>query len=170
MQSNFPKIQLILSSILFFACLVSFAFIFRAIDNNNRELELKETTWQKEFIRREDIKKLDRSVKIIEAERGELETHFAKSSDVVPFLDTLEGLARMADTKAETTSVDITPDKMSLLVGMKVSGTFGNIYRFITLLENSPYEIEFAGFDVHKEGDTDRWNAAIRIKLLSFIN
>ncbi|MBI3306007.1 hypothetical protein HYZ82_02635 [Candidatus Nomurabacteria bacterium] len=170
MQNNFPKIPLILSSVFFCVSLIGFFFFFKEINDNNKELQLKETTWQKESIRREDIKKLDQSVKVIEEESKELEKHFAKSSDVVPFLDTLEGLGKASGVKAETTSVDITPNKTALMVGMRVSGTFGNVYKFVTLLENSPYEIEFIGVDMHKDGGADKWNAAVRIKLLSFVN
>lgn len=169
MQSNFPKVPLILSTAFFCVSLLAFVFFFRQININSRELQRKESEWQKEMLRREEVGKLDRSIKIIGEERKNLEIHFAKSSDVVPFLDTIEGLAKVAGAKAETTSVDITDDKTTLTVGMKVSGSWSSVYKFITLLENSPYEIEFIALDMHKEAGADNWNVTVRMKLLSFV-
>ncbi|KKS24035.1 MAG: hypothetical protein UU82_C0013G0003 [Candidatus Nomurabacteria bacterium GW2011_GWC2_41_8] len=107
-----------------------------------------------------------------------LETHFAKSSDVVPFLDTIEKLALEVGTKAEVNSVDILTDNTGLIVGLKASGSFEAIYKFLTLLENSPYELDFPSIDMHKlavSGVSDeniqnlKWEATFRIQLLSFV-
>lgn len=179
MQSNFPKIPLLLSAIFFILSCLIFVFLYKAINNNNRESQLREGEWQIEAQRRDEIKALDHSIKIIEEERTQLETHFAKSSDIVPFLDTIERLASKAGARAEVTSVDIPKDSIGLLVGMKASGTFNGLYKFLTLLENSPYELEFLGVDMRQEAGTDaggkgaavyRWSATFKIKLLSFVN
>ncbi|MCX6752041.1 MAG: hypothetical protein NTZ87_00870 [Candidatus Nomurabacteria bacterium] len=169
--SNFPKIPFLLSIIfLIFSCFL-FSFFYRAIDNNNKESQIGEEKWQNEASRRDEIRTFDSSVKIIEEERAELETHFAKSSDVVPFLDTIEGLASKVSAKAEITSVDILADNTGLLVGMKASGTFSSLYKFLTLLENSPYELEFDGMSMLKEtaSGVSKWNVTFQVKLLSFI-
>lgn len=178
MQSNFPKIPLLLSAIFFILSCIVFLFFYRVINDNNRESQLKEGEWQSEAFRRDEIKALDRSVKIIEGERVQLETHFAQSSDVVPFLDTIEGLAPQVGIQAEVVSVDILKDNTGLLVGMKASGTFDGLYKFLTLLENSPYELEFVSTDMTREtvlnvGSKNvvvpKWDLILKIKLLSFI-
>jgi hypothetical protein len=65
-----------------------------------------------------------------------------------------------------------------LLVGVKVAGVFEAVYKFLTLLENSPYEIEFLSMDIHKTLVTDvagksvggsTWEAILKIRLLTFI-
>lgn len=172
MPSNFPKIPLFVSLIIFSLSCVASVFFYRVIDDKNKEAEQRETKWHTEAERREEIKTLDNSVKIIEGERAELETHFAKSSDAVPFLDAVEGLATRAGVKAEITSVDILKDKTGLMVGMKASGTFAGLYKFLTLLENFSYELEFAGMDMHKDISEEgggKWNATFKVKLLSFV-
>jgi len=178
MQNKFPKIPLFLSAMFFLFSFFTLFYFFQEINNNNEESQLKEIEWQTEMLRRDEIKMLDRSIKIIEIERKELETHFAKSSDVVPFLDTIERLAPQVGAKAEVVSVDIGEDKVSLIVGMKASGTFEGIYKFLTLLENSPYELEFVSIDIQKRDVLNtsdqnqigsRWNATFKIRLLSFI-
>ena len=147
-------------------------------NDGNGKAQLAENEWQTEAMRRDEIRTLEHSVKIIEGERAQLETHFAQSSDVVPFLDTIEKLSSKAGTKAEVTSVDIAKDNTGLLVGMKASGSFAGVYKFLTLLENSPYELEFDGVDMHQQtilGDGKKvatvrtWNVIFKIKLLSFV-
>ena len=178
MQNKSTKISLFLSTLFFLFSFFVFLYFFKAINNNNEESQSREDEWQRETFRRDEIKALDRSIKIIEPERIELETHFAKSSDAVPFLDTIERLAPRAGASAEVTSVDIGEDKISLLVGLKASGTFEGVYKFLTLLENSPYELEFVSMDIQKRDVSNapdknqtgsRWDATFKVKLLSFI-
>ena len=179
MKNNFPKTSFLISLLSFCVFLFIFVSFYRAINNNNKESELKELKWQKEALKRDEIRSLDNSIEIIKDERAQLETYFAKSSDIVPFLDTIERLATKVSAKAEVTSVDILKDHTGLMVGMKASGTFSGLYRFLTLLENSPYELEFASVEMHKESGasgatgkgvaTLKWNAVLKIKLLSFV-
>lgn len=174
MQNNFPKIQFFSSIFFLFISLFAFFYFFRTINTNYDEFALKELEWQTESDRREGIKALDRSVKMIEIERAELQTHFAKSSDIVPFLDTIEELAPKVSVKTEVTAVEILKEENGLIVDMKASGTFRNIYKFLTLLENSPYELEFVSIQMNRETALEvksesGWGVIFRIKLLSFI-
>ncbi len=183
MKNNFPKIPLVLSLVFFSVSLLIFIYFFNQIKNNNQELLAKELEWRTEANKRAGIKTLDHSVKVIEADRKELDTHFAESSDIVPFLNTVDGLSVRSNTSAEITSVDPLEDHSGLNVGVTASGTFENLYKFLTLLENSAYEIEFTGVDMHKEIKSEstntvplkstaplipKWNVAIKMKLLSF--
>jgi hypothetical protein len=176
MKSNIPKKSLFLFTIIFGIVLSLFLYLYREINNKNQESELRETEWQTEAARRDDIKALDNSIKIIEAERAQLETHFARSSDIVPLLDTIENLAAQANTKAEVLSVDVVGDQSGLSVGVKASGNFADLYKFLTLLENSPYELEIASLDLQKVPEANvtaiktlPWDAIFKIKLLSFV-
>lgn len=178
-QSKFPKIPFFISTMFFCVFLLTFFFFYRATNNNNQESQSREEEWRDEALRRDEIKTLDHLVKTMENERAQLETHFAKSSDIVPFLDTIEKLAFKVDAKAEVTSVDILVDHTGLMVGVKASGTFNSLFRFLTLLENSSYELEFIEMDIQKEARPSEmenkksaipgWNVIIKIKLLSFI-
>ncbi len=177
MKNNFPKIQFLFSIIFLFIFFSIFFFFYNAIESNNVGLQLKQTDWQNENNRQNEIKTLNNSLKAIEEEKTQMETHFAQSSDAVPFLNTIEGLAPKTGVKAEVTSVDISPDNTGLLVGMKASGSFSGLYKFITMLENSPYEIKFISLDIQKEAVPDGtkgapasvWDVVLKIKLLSFV-
>jgi hypothetical protein len=174
MKHNLQKVPLVISLILFIFLCFTFWFLYRAINSNNQKAEAGMITWQAEASRRDDITSLDRSLQEIAPDRMLLETHFAKSSDVVPFLDTVEGLAPKAGALAQVNSVNI--DNTGLIVELKALGSFESIYRFLTLLENSPYELDFISMDIHtavqvtdKNVKSPSWEAIFKIKLLSFV-
>jgi hypothetical protein len=177
-MNNFPKISLFLSAIFFvFSCL-AFVFLYRAIDNNNQKAEQNAISWQTEARRQDEISLLDRSLPEITGDQAQLEIHFAKSSDVVPLLDMIEKLALEAGATAEIDSVNTLANNSGLVVELKASGSFGTIYKFLTLLENSPYELDFLSMDMHnltvpgvagKTVNNLKWEAVFKIQLLSFI-
>ncbi len=164
-------------ALLFFAvsCAV-FAFLWRSISRNEQAAQAAESEWQTENSRREEAKSLDASMRAIQNERDQLDTHFASSVDVVPLLDTVEKLASSAGTKTSVTSVDILPNNAGLNVSLKSTGTFQSIYKFLALLENSSYELQFYSVDLESGPLTDvagkttgtAWTAAIKVNLVSF--
>ena len=162
-----------------FSCFL-FLFLYKNISINKEALQLAQENWQTENKNRENARLLTSSIKAIESERALLNTHFVQSSDVVPFLDTIEKLAKNVGVKAEIISVDIIKDIPALTVEMKALGSFETIYKLIMLLENSPYNLEFVLVDIqslnmqdealNKEGKSHQWSATFKIKLLSFVN
>ncbi|MFA6586000.1 MAG: hypothetical protein WCS86_02455 [Candidatus Paceibacterota bacterium] len=162
-------------SVIFFVCSVlGFFFLYGIINDKKESTLLAQETWQIESSKRNDVRSLINSVKTTAGERALLDTYFIRSSNVVPFLDTIERLAKEVNVGAEVTSVDIAKDNSSLLVGMKATGGFQMIYKFINLLENSQYILEFISVDIQNSsttvGKTSQWTADFKIKLLSFNN
>ena len=175
MQFIFQKKILVLSVIFFIFSVFVFLFLYRNINNNKEMSHLAQEKWQVEATNRENTKLLVSSIKAIEPERALLKTHFVQSSDVVPFLDTIEKLAKKVGAEAEITSVNLVKDNTSLMVRMKASGNFGTIYKLILLLENSPYDLEFVLVDIETSDTSSskknpQWIANFQIKLLSFVN
>ncbi|MBI2630650.1 hypothetical protein HYW73_00330 [Candidatus Nomurabacteria bacterium] len=165
---KFKKAPLLLSFAFLLASSYAFVFLYMKV-GENKEISLKaHAEWQAEANRRDEIRSLARSIKEIQAERTELETHFAESSNIVPFLDTLEKLAVLAGAKADVKSVDIEEEKSELTVSIQTIGSFESTYKFIRLLENSPYELEIISFDIKKSG-AGEWAGLFKIRLLSFV-
>jgi hypothetical protein len=178
MKNISKKGPLILSSIFFLILCFIFFFVYKEIDKNNKASEEAQRVWQTEVARRDEIKSFDHSMKEIEQEQALLETHFAKTSDIVPFFDILENTASLAGVKAEISTVDVLKDATGLVVGVKTSGSFSAIYKFLTLLENFPYELEIISVDLRQVDQSDisekqvtnpKWDAVFKVKLLSFI-
>ena len=170
MKTNFQKIPFLISIIFLLVFCYVFYFLYKEINKNIISTDDITVQWQDEANRHEETKTLSRGVKIVEKETATLEKHFARNSDVVPFLDTIEQLAPKVGANAETTSVDLSSDKLSLIVGLKVKGKFESIYKFLTLLENSPYELQFLSFSVSNIEKTTDWEATMQMRLISFIN
>ena len=177
MKNYFQKIPLFLSIIFFIVFSAIFVFLYGKINDNNQKAQQDMITWQQEASRRNQIISLDRLLQNISSDKAQLETHFAKSSDVVPFLDTIEKLAPRVGATAAVDSVVAGTDNTSLSVGLKASGSFESIYKFLTLLENSPYELDFISMDIHalapdtsvKNVQSSKWEAVFKIQLLSFV-
>jgi hypothetical protein len=177
MKETLQKIFLAAAAILFLCCAAAFVFLYHNINSNNEKAQTDIRAWRAELDRRNDIRSLDRSLEGMKGDTARLQTHFAESSDVVPFLDTIEKLAPKAGAKAEVGSVIAGADNAALIVTLKASGSFESVYKFLTLLENSPYELDFISMDFHailpdasqKGGRALGWEAVFKIQLLSFI-
>jgi len=178
MKNKFKNFSIFLSITLFIVVAVAFYLFYKEIKNKNVNSEKIITIWQTEDSRRNEIKTIMKSVKIIQQDNELIQNHFAKSSNVVPFLDNIDSLAPKVNAEDEITSVEILPETQELIIGIKVLGSFESVYRFLTLLENSPYEIEFIGVDIQKSntgiksektGKVFSWEGLFKIKLLSFI-
>lgn len=178
MPNHFPKLALPLSVVFFVFSCTAFYFLYQKINKNNIIAEENNIVWQNEANRRDILSSMDRSIKAIAPEIAQLETHFAESSDVVPFLDSIENAAKMVGVKAEVASVEVPKDGVVLVVAMNVMGSFEQMYKFLTLLENSPYQIEFNKVEIKRNSELDipllvntksAWSGFFKMSLLSFI-
>lgn len=173
---KFKKIPLVISTVLLMLSIFLFFFIYKNIQDSNKIFAETQAKWQQEESKRNELKSLERFLAMTKGDKTSLDSHFITSSDVVPFLDSIEKLAPQVKAKTEVTSVDISPGNTSLTVGIKASGTFEGLYKFLTLLENSPYQIEFVSMDMRRTSEginskdaAPQWSAVFKIKLLSFV-
>ncbi|MFH1608798.1 MAG: hypothetical protein ABH951_02140 [Patescibacteria group bacterium] len=185
MQIKFKKKYIILSVIILLIFTALFYFLYKEIQVKNKNSEKILTEWQIEDARRNEIKTILKSIVIIEEDNQLIETRFAKSSNLVPFLDTIDSFASKVAGENEFISVEIVPETKELILGLRVLGSFESVYKFITLLENSQYEIEFIKVDVkkavgqnskgttgitsEKTGKIYEWEGFLTIKLLTFL-
>lgn len=171
MKRIFGKTSIFISLIILIILIVVLFLLYNKIESNKLNYQDKETSWQIESQKRIQIKMLNNSISQIKNERGLLETHFAQSTDVVPFLNNLEETGSKIGARAEVAGVDISKDGKTLNVELKISGKFESIYKLIMLIENSSYIMDIASVDMSKENVKDKnanWKSSIKIKLLSF--
>lgn len=174
MQTHSQKKLLIISGLFLLFSVGVFVFLYIKINSNNIKGDALYTEWQVEDERRSKLNSLDMLIKRIEGDRAELESHFAKSTDIVPFLDTIDSLGKMAGAEVVVSSVDILADKSGLMVSLSAKGGFNSVYAFLLLLENSPYEMSFISTNLRTDNDgeeegTPQWTATFKLKLISFI-
>ena len=178
MQNKLKKISLSISFIVLLIFCSLFLFLFREIKNNIKISKESEVNLQKELVKREEMKNFDISFKTIKEDKDLFETHFVQSSDIVPFLNKIEKMASSVGIKTEVSLIEVSKDNTGLLLEMKVIGSFSQIYKFLTLLENSSYELEFISVDMRSLVKEDinkknikkiEWEANLKIKLISFL-
>lgn len=172
MKINLQKFQLPVSILFFLLCCGLLYFFYVQIKNNYTVAKELETDMQEKAKYIEEIRSLGQSLRSTSRERTELDSHFASSANLVPFLDTLEDLGPVVGAEVGISSVDMTGDGTGLLVGLEASGSFVSLYKFLKLLENAPYELEITNFDIYKKSQTattSGWEATARVKLISFI-
>jgi hypothetical protein len=181
MQYGFRKNYIILAVIVFLLFAIAFWFLYHEIQTKNDSSEKILTEWQTEDSRRTEIKTIMKSASSIETNNEIISQHFVNSSNLVPFLDTIDSFAPKVNAEDEITFVDILPDTKELVVGVRVFGSFESVYKFLTLLENSPYEVQFLSVDIKKSSGIETsnktslisksypWEGLFKIKLLTFI-
>src|SRR3989338_6870584 len=114
MQLIFQKKSLIISIIFFMLSFFVFIFFYRTISNIKETIKTSQEKWQIQNTKRENAKSLINLIKVIEPERTLLETHFVRSSDVLPFFKTIEKLTKKVGVSSEIVSVTIPKDNSSL--------------------------------------------------------
>ena len=168
LQKMFPVLLFII------LCLI-FLFIYQQIILTKSAYKDIETEWSKEAQRRIGIKLLNNSFLKIENDKKILDEHFAQSSNIVPFLDTIEKLGKDVGVKVEVSSVSVSEKNKNLNIELKGVGNFESIYKFILLLENAPYELDFYSFEVKKNlnaqdlNKSTIWTTDLKMRLLSFV-
>jgi len=174
MQNKF-HITMLAISIIFFALAASAVwYMYGMTEKKYLAIEEAHASWKAEEDRRAQVKQLERMLEDLDAEQIELESHFARSLDVVPLLDTLEKIGLGAGANAEVSSVDRIEDGKFISVGIKATGSWSALYKFTVLLENSPYELEFSTLDIKRafaeaEGGGVIWEGFFKVKVLSFL-
>jgi hypothetical protein len=89
-------------------------------------------------------------------------------------------MAKAVGVKSEVSSVEITPATdtapESLAVELGADGSFPLVYKFMKLVENSPYEVEFSSTYLERSTSVDAknpttpmWTLKLSLKVLSFI-
>ena len=179
MQNKFKKISLSVSIIVFLLLGVSFFLLYKKIENNIGISKQAQIDLQTEMGKREEIKNFNDSFKSIAEDKTLFETHFVQSSNIVPFLNTIGQMASSVGTKLEVSSIEVAEDNTGLIMEMNDTGSFLQVYKFTTLLENSPYELEFSSVDMttpppqqtdkNKNAKGNVWQAVFKMKLISFI-
>ena len=179
MKYNFLKLPFSLSiALLIFSCL-SFSFLYIKIKNTDTVSTQIFNKWQEENQKRNDLEYFDHLIKSIDQEKTLLNIHFAEASDIVHFLNTIEKLTIGAKAEAEVVFVKVLDTDKTLSLQIKTSGSFESVYKFLMLLENSPYELDLSSLEMQRVSADDatdnskaknpQWSVVFWVKLLSFI-
>jgi len=179
MKKNCIKIRLIIFSLILILAISIFVFLIQVIKEKHKKTEQKLLEWQTIYTKQQELLFLNNSIEKIQENQELLNKYFIYSSNIVPFLNYLEDLAKKNKLTIDLSLVDIMKEEEGLIVEMGVIGNFNLIFKFIKFLENSPYQMEFLLVSLNNisldedenknENILKQWEALIKIKLLSFI-
>lgn len=164
-----------LSFILLICVSVGTYFSYKKILSVKEDIAQKQSEWQIEENRRNEIKNLERSVKNLAEEKKDLDSHFVASDDPVAFLNSLESMALSVGAVAEVSTVG-TNNNAGLVVNLRATGGFDSLYKFLTLIENSHYIMEIQNMAMStnvpeiKSTNVSKWDMSVQLKLTTFSN
>lgn len=176
MKKNISKIIFSASVASFIIFGVLFFVLYQKVGENMRKVEDSAAEWNSVVGKQGNTFSLNRMIEELSKNKELIDGHFADNSDIVSFLDTLESLAPKTGVKLEVDSVNSKEDNTKLQVGLKALGSFSSVYRFLLLLENSPYELDFLSVDFHKVQNINVdnkkikesiWEGVFKIQLIS---
>jgi hypothetical protein len=177
MEKKYLIKYLILSIGIFIISILVFSFVYIKIKNYDEMSKQVLLKWKTQLSKNNEVTLLNRSIRTTKEGKILLEPNFVQSSNEVSFLDSLERLALSVGAEAEIISVNVLPEIPSLVLDLKANGSFDSIYKFLLLLENSPYELDIISANIKRSTSQNiaegknfiKWEVLLKIKLLSFL-
>lgn len=108
---------------------------------NNEALAISQSIESKKTVEDEAIA-LRHIVNTTKEDREKLESYFVRSEQIDAFIESLKAIGAEADAAVILQSLTETKDQ-SLLIELRVTGTFNNIFYLTKLIEHLPYRLEF---------------------------
>lgn len=178
------KTTLILSLSIITALVVTgvFVFFFKVIKNKNEHTSAVLTTLESKINKKQNINTLEKKIAELEATRARIDSYFVDPEKIDSFISYLENIGSTTGTNLEVKSVEIDPNNKNTVLGkVSIQGTFANVMKTVTLLENIPHQIEFTSLYLNKDirtttsevkgktvtTTTSMWQADLSFKILS---
>ncbi|MBP7804652.1 MAG: hypothetical protein KA052_00310 [Candidatus Pacebacteria bacterium] len=131
-----------LSIAVFLIALAAYAGMFYLIQKTGEENATLRAETDQLTARESQVGELKRTLSSIQAKEPMLGSYFINANDIVPFLEMIEEYGRQTRVSVKFTNVDLKQGPPTLFVSVTSSGTFTDIYRFLSLVEAAPYQIK----------------------------
>lgn len=154
-----------------------YSYLYLQIKYKNTKASILIQEIKEETTKQEELARLKRTISATNADREKLSSHFVLGSKAVGFLETIEGYGKTARTTLSITTADIDTEHNTFKITLIAKGTFTEVYHYLQLLENTPYQFQFnkITFD-HGSATTGTeagapsvWNLNVGFTLISFI-
>ena len=113
-----------------------FLFVLRVTTTHTAVLEKQVQILQTQ---EKEVGTLKKELSTMEERQQQLSSYFIDVDNIVPFLETVEGYGRQTNVTTKFDTFDIHTGPSRLDVSLVADGNFADIYRFFSLLENTPY-------------------------------
>lgn len=152
MKNKKSLIMLIVSIFTFLIMIGVFILFMRIIQNKNIHTSTVLSTLESKMIEKENFNVLENKVKEIQVTHEEINSYFLDKNKADLFVGYLENLGLNFNTQVVVKSIEVsTVDKNTIMLKIEINGSFDNIMKTISLLENSPYNIFINSVYLNKE-------------------
>lgn len=141
----------------------------RVISNKEKEiLELREKLLVIED-KKKNITALKKFLEEIQKDENKISMAFLTENKIIEFIENLEKVSKLAGAQIEIKSALLSEkNNLGPAFDFKLTGSFGNLFQSLSLVENLPYQIEIKELRFIEKKD-DLWQAQFRIQVLSFL-
>lgn len=117
-----------------------------------------------------NLKSMESFLRESSEERKVLERAFVSEDGLVKFIEDLEENGKESGVDVEVNLATVSQDQSdSPSFRIESRGSFSSVYKYLTSLENLPYEISINRTSLDSEGE-GKWRGIYEIKLLSYEN
>jgi hypothetical protein len=117
-----------------------------------------------------NAKSLKILLKDLQREKEKIAASFLGPQDFIKFIEEIESLASRAGVGIELESAALPAQKeQSPFLQFRISGSFVNVFHYLVLMENLPYQTSFQELWLVKDEDKNTWKANFKVKLLSYV-
>jgi Tfp pilus assembly protein PilN len=154
-----------------------YAYLYHMIGTIGQNISLLQSQTQVLETQQSEVDQLKKNLAATQVSQQTLQSYFIDASDIVPFLETLEGYGKNANVVVKYQTVQIAGSPAELEVALTADGSFVDVYRFIASLEAAPYEFSITSATVESQGPNPdpnakgpqviTWDAAINLSVAS---
>lgn len=160
-QIPLTKKVLILCIVLNVVIFVVYGFLYYDIGSQNKKASVLLGQVNSDMQKNDTLRAIKVSLNQNKDFISQIDSFFIAPDGVVNFISLLESLGKKAGVKLSIGSVSVVPEggakdfKENLSLRLDMSGSWENIYYFLSLLQNQPYRIMFDNASVSLEGAAD---------------
>lgn len=154
MSKNKTNLILLISSIVMLGSLATLIFFFKIIENKNKHTSATLVTLANKIVKKENSKALKDQIDEVALIRESTNKHFVNGGEMDSFIDYLEGLGKDAGTEVRIEDFKVSPDdKNTLSVKLSSKGSFNNVMKFLSIIENTQYQVYINKMILGKQPD-----------------
>lgn len=173
---------LIFSTLAAIAAIGLFVFFFSVIQNKNQNISETLAILQDKLMEKQNAEIFAEKVNEIRLLQDSINSHFVDPDKIDTFVDSLEEIGGVTGASVSVNSIEA-PDatKNAISFNVLVKGTFSQVMKTITYLENIPYQVNvtkvYLNKDIKEKKETDItavkipdvsvWQAGITFNILS---
>ena len=162
MKNKKSIIMLIVSIFTFLVMIGVFILFMRIIKNKNIHTSAVLSTLESKMIEKENFNVLESKVKEIKVTNEKINSYFLNKDQADLFVIYLENLGLSFHTQVAVKSIEVsTVNKDTMMLKIEINGSFDNILKTVSLLENAPYNIFINSAYLNKEIISASVNTAV---------